>query len=58
MDVFFCKLARTNKKLDPTRAPAQGISFRPTQEIAFGNDTSKIPCFVECRQSADLVLEH
>jgi hypothetical protein len=36
MDVFFCKLARTNKKLDPTRAPAQGISFRPTQEIAFG----------------------
>jgi hypothetical protein len=43
MDVFICQLARTDKQFDPTGTPTQGVCFRPTQEIAFANDTSQPP---------------
>jgi hypothetical protein len=57
-DVFICQLARTDKEFDPAGTPTHGVCFRPTQEIAFANDTSQLPRFVEHRHSADLVLEH
>ena len=58
VDVFICKPARPDQKLDPTRPLALSSSLGSAQQIALGDNPDKGPSAVNNGKSAELALQH